>query len=133
RVSVSRLAIFGQPIPNDIFKYRSITSSEQRDWLAQTLIGHTFYFALPGEFNDPYDCMPLYQAPHGDALERVVQRVMDRDFGHLEGEAREQQAEALRATTDEEYAERFPIIQSAMHETGIHSLSGDPANMLLWS
>lgn len=75
--------IYDREIPAYIYKYRSIGTHGQRAWLRDVVVGNSLYFSTPDQFNDPFDCAPVYRALQGRDLDKNVHRLVERNFPHL--------------------------------------------------
>lgn len=92
--------IYGQNIPADIYKYRAIDSDDQKRWLSEIVAENRLFFSTPDQFNDPFDCAPVFQPLRGRDLARNAGPLVSRNFpGLSRNERRQKVREMLRTPT----------------------------------
>lgn len=121
--------------PPYLYKYRHLQGNGL-EVVRDALLNGRFKFSAPNDFNDPFDCLPIYS--YEGTTEDFEARFLER----LEGDPdREQKIETFRnlqrkhpEVWQQKREEMCRNLASQMaSETGVFSLAGVPDDILMWS
>jgi len=126
-------------IPDILYKYRSLSGDENREYVRQTIVDNKVYFCSPSCFNDPFDCRVHLsfggdeEAWKGYFRDLLAKYRTDLDHEQREAEvhrivnteARHRNPEALRNLLED--------LQQQTYALGIFSLSARNDDILMWS
>lgn len=126
-------SIFDKKIPDAVYKYRSLDGDSAKHWLRQIVVESELYFSTPNQFNDPFDCAPVYRPLTAREMKKQAGRLGRRVFPGFNRATRRKKISDLKRTPQEEYRRRLESLQSTMRETGIYSVSANPDSLLMWS
>ena len=118
-----------------LYKYRSLDGACLH-WVLDTLANNNLRFSSVKEFNDPFDCLPIYSfdAPP-DLLKKYAKGVVSR---RSQGASRNERRGMIRVATDpSRTSEWVARVSAEMRENieskaGIYCLSEVPDNILMW-
>lgn len=126
-------------LPARLYKYRSL-SPQTFEFAAALVARREVYFARPAELNDPYDCRPFNTLEASPAQRRAFVKWM---VDGREKDRRRAERRRLVASLSSGLERRIAeigfeaVAQEAfdanMRDTGILSLSEEPASNLMWS
>jgi hypothetical protein len=121
-------------IPKFLYKYRSLSTEQEMARLEQLLLGNEMYWASPSEFNDPFDCAPIFDMPPKAKMRQVLRRVI-KNRGHGEDRRhRRMKEKQARHLSREHYEKMLAAMMPEMNnETAIYSLGADETSVLMWS
>jgi hypothetical protein len=121
-------------IPEHFYKYRPVAGEKALGWLEQTIERNEVYWAAPIEFNDPFDCAPRFLAPTGKMRKELVRRVAESvAIGRSRAERRNLRRNLRRTSKADMEANFENGVDTVLKESGVYSLSTDPASILMWS
>jgi hypothetical protein len=126
-------------LPSRLYKYRSLRDGAKA--FSRTLLTRSeVYFAKPDELNDPYDCRPHNTIKSTDAERRAfwTSVTKGREPQLSRATRRARVAAITAAMRDRIRNEGFEAVAQAAYdqnlgETGVLSLSAEPASNLMWS
>lgn len=123
--------------PRYLHKYRSL-EGESKEWVRRTILFDELYFSNPTEFNDPYDCSPVFvNSATEDEYKRSIKSLVGRARAHLPRAERRRQARAMINMPNLRSEEFLSVIrekvQRVLNSTGVLSLSATGVNVLMWS
>lgn len=120
--------------PPHFFKYRSLDSEVEREWVRRTILHDEFYWATPSSFNDPFDCAPIFRPPPRGREIEVIRRVFAAELARLNRhDRRAREAELLRNPPKLLQANLDRLAPAVMDETAIYSVGSVGDDILMWS
>jgi hypothetical protein len=125
--------------PPRLYKYRSLRG-EAKIFSKSLVTRAEAYFAKPNELNDPYDCRP-HNTWESTAAERrafLAMAIKGIEPGLSRAARRSRIAQMNNTLTSQMQREGFEVAAHAAYtknlkDTGIFSLSAEPASNLMWS
>lgn len=124
-----------EEIPDSFYKYRPLGQhAHQLDWLRSTILDDQFYWAAPSQFNDPFDCAPVYAMPEGKAFKQLIHRLIkEHEPGATRGERRHRRRKMLESGGPRDRSEMQEAMKNALEESPVYSLAQSPTDILMWS
>lgn len=119
--------------PDRLYKYRSLRSEQERDWIVQSISCDHFYWASPIEFNDPFDCAPPFDLPDRHARRRMAERVARKQTTSLNRVDRRAEISRLRRIPAKLLKTNLPDARAFTRETAVYSMSEVDDDLLMWS
>jgi hypothetical protein len=126
-------SIYGKPIPDTFYKYRSLSNDDQRTWFRQTILEDAAYWATPSEFNDPFDCAAVLQPLRGRELAENVADIVKRLFPTLNRKGRLTKERALLRKPEAAWDAGAAQASAGLRTTAIYSLAVHADTVLMWS
>jgi hypothetical protein len=125
--------IYGEQLPSKLYKYRSVADEDQLHWLRAMVVYDRFYWPTPPQFNDPFDCAPVYQRMEGREMKENVRALVRRVSPGLNRLNRRAKQRELLNEDEAVYEKRYKDVHEMMQETAVYSLTTKPDSMLMWS
>jgi hypothetical protein len=120
--------------PPHFYKYRSLKSELEREWVRQTIQHNDFYWAAPSSLNDPFDCAPIFRPPPRGREIEVIRRVFAAELAALNRhDRRAREAELLQNPPELLQANLDRLAPVVMNETAIYSVGSVCDDILMWS
>jgi hypothetical protein len=121
-------------LPDNFYKYRSIDDARQQSWLRDTIQNNTLYWATPSEFNDPFDCAPVYRMPTERQRRQMLPRVVQHANPSWNRVQRKAEERRLLSLPNSILQQRLQIdLPSLMEESAVYSVATQADNVLMWS
>jgi hypothetical protein len=125
--------------PHEFFKYRSL-SGDGVSWLERTICHDEIYLGAPDQFNDPFDCSPIFDISYTvSEMEAFAERVISRNRPGIGCDEMRKEidlflfgASKLGKKNSEEHMRK-------MHDThvksaiGVYCVADKADNLLMWS
>lgn len=125
--------------PLRLYKYRSLRG-ETKIFSRSLVTLAEAYFAKPHELNDPYDCRPhnTWQSTAAERRAFLGMAIRGLEPGLSRAARRSRIAQMNSAMTSQMQREGFEVAAHAAYDknlkdTGVFSLSAEPASNLMWS
>jgi DUF2971 family protein len=124
---IDRLTL-NEPHPQHLYKYRSLDTAKQIQWLERTLIHSELYFPTADQFNDPFDCCPVSPPISPKDVRNWIRR-----RPNISGYARRRSMHTVPTTPEGVARMQDRVISGITKEVGIYSLSAKCDHVLMWS
>jgi len=126
---------YGQRAPSRLYKYRSLATAQDLQWVCKTISDHRLFWPSPLLFNDPFDCVPAHvyagtKAQH-ERNARMSAQALGRGKSRLQ--RRMMKRQALRRTASEIIETMEAANFKMMEAVGVCSLSETRDNLLMWA
>lgn len=124
-----------EDIPGSFFKYRPLGGDPaQMKWLIDTITDDRLYWPSPLQFNDPFDCVPIYRSPAGKALRKFAARLHKKNEPHSSRKARRVfLRQSLGRNPRDVGVEMQEGMNKLLDKTAVYSLAVVPDDILMWS
>lgn len=126
-------------VPREFFKYRDLSGAESL-WVERTICHHEIYLGSPEQFNDPFDCLPIFDMAYTEAqLRALAQRVITQNRpGICQAELESEIERFLSAASgfDPSAASghmRQAHIDQVKSVLGVYCVADKSDNLLMWS
>ncbi len=123
-------------VPRKLFKYRSLASESQLNFVRRLLCEHEIYFASPSSLNDPGEMMWEYDFSMPNTLTRLtgwISRLVARRSGRLLTPSPLSWSSRIRPRSAQK-EKMMTVVRQKMDEWfGVFSTTEDPLGMEMWS
>jgi hypothetical protein len=126
-------------VPREFFKYRSISGTSAL-WLERTICHDEIYVGTSEQFNDPFDCSPIFDMDYTEAdLRALASRVISKNRPEIGATEIQNAIESFIRTASgfnrEEANEHLRLAHETRVKagTGVYCIADKPDNLLMWS
>ncbi len=126
-------------MPTKLYKYRSLADDMQWQYARNIIVDNEFYFCRPTEFNDPFECRPMFRVEGTvDEIALYFYKLLSRNRPELDEQSRRSMAATKASQMAADPPGQLQAFIERFHETqinnyGVLSLSADPENILMWA
>jgi len=118
-----------------LYKYRSMASKQEIDWLEEVFRNREIYLSSPIQLNDPFECRPYitwHKSTHN--LKDYFSREVDKRFPYANRKIRREELKnaAKRFKSNQEHFIK-DAYEDFLRNTGLYCLSEINDDLLMWS